>query len=592
MKKCLVFFRLVCAAAAVAMAAAACDEIQGFQRGNEAVSWSDNPNVTVSSAGSTFDFSFTAREDWSVRSDNPSMLTVISESSGVRGRAFIRVSVSKNDSQGERRGTITITVNGYSPATLLTVTQSDVASADFEVNAQKTDACLAEMYLWNEEYKSLSRDYDQAYDEFVDNTLMGMKTNGEDGSYDDKGSRTRLYSYITRTPAGGRSRSVLAKSPAPTFGVMSFVAVALVDEAGQRTGKYLLCPTGVYPGSPAAKMGLERGSCITAVDNQAITADNFNDIFYRMVVAPKLGDVMTVAFSPDFNDYYDGVKRTVKITCESMADNPVLYADTFERNGTKIGYLVYGDFEASFDDELLAEIRKFRDEGIDELVLDLRVNGGGHVISSQMLSSIIAGASGEGKVCFKQEYNADRMKEYGFSYPDKMDVTEFGPDAMPKGSMSVYSRADYLSLQRVYILVSGNTASASELTFTALRGIDFPVTLIGERTEGKNVGMEPALFSVGGYDYEFYPITFRTYNAKNQTADPTGTRPDYEINEWQGGGNALWPWGSEFDPLLTKAVSLITGSRAEPTRAAAGRGAEVVRELRRPGRGIIDTREK
>ena len=586
-------FAMSCASAVLMLTAVSCDEIAGYQRGTEAVSWSDNPNVTASSAGLTFDFSFTARDDWSVESDSPSMLTVTSAASGLRGRAVIRVNVSKNSSEEERRGSIIITVKGYDPTTLVTVTQRDTANADYEVNVQKTDTYLSKMYLWNDEYNAMTRDFDQPYDEFVENTLLAMKTNGEDGSYDSKGERTMLYSYIWRTPHSGRTRSVIEKSSMPTFGVLSFVVVSLVDEMGQSSGKYLLCLTGVYPDSPAARMGLGRGSCILSVDGRSITADNFNDIFYRLVAAPDAGDVMTVVFSPDFNDYYDGVTRTVKITCESMPSNPVLYSDIFERSGSKIGYLVYGDFEASFDDELLAEIRKFQAAGIDELVLDLRVNGGGHVISSQMLASVIAGAAGDGKVCFKQEYNADRMEKAGYSFPDNMDVTEFGPDAMPKGQMSEYSRADYLNLQRIYVLVSGSTASASELTFMALRGIDFPVTLIGERTEGKNVGMEGTLFTHGGYDYEFYPITFRTYNAKNQTADPTGTRPDYEINEWQGGGNALWPWGSEFDPLLTKAVSLITGSRAEPTRAAtAGGGAEVVRKMRRPGRGTIDTREK
>ena len=592
MKRLALIFRLLCAVVVLMPAVQSCDVVEGYMRGDEAVSWSDNPEIVVSSASRTFDFSFTARGDWNVASDAPTMLTVVSATGGQRGRATIRVAVSKNDTGRERRGTISIAVDGYDTATLLTVTQRDTAGGDYEVNAEKTDAYLSEMYLWNEEYNAMLRDFDQPYDEFLENTLMGMSTNGEDGSYDAKsGQRTMLYSYIWRTPHGG-SRSVISKSSSPSFGIMSFVAVALVDENNQRTGSYLLCLSGVYPGSPAARMGLSRGSCITTVDGAAVTADNYNELFYRMVT-PTLGDTMTVTFSPDFNDYYDGVKRTVKITCESMPDNPVLHADIIERSGTKIGYLVYGDFEASFDDELLAEIRNFQSAGIDELVLDLRVNGGGHVISSQMLSSIIAGSQGDGKICFKQEYNAARMEKYGYSFPDKMDVTKFGPDAMPKGSMSVYSRSDYLNLQRVYILVSGSTASASELTFTALRGIDFPVTLIGERTEGKNVGMEPSLFTHDGYDYEFYPITFRTYNAKNQTADPHGTKPDYEINEWEGGGNALWPWGSEHDPLLNRAISLITGSRAVETRAAVpGRAAELVERKHLPGRGTIDTREK
>ena len=595
MDKVSIFSRLVCAAAVLMLTVQSCDVVDGYMHGSEAVTWCETHEKVVSSAGATFDFSFTAREAWSVSSDTPSMLAITSADRGPKGRATIRITASKNTAGGERRGTITIRVEGYEPEVLLTVTQRDMANDDYDVNVQKTDVYLSQMYLWNDEYNALTRDFDQPYDEFVDNTLFGMKTNGEDGSLDKDGKRKHLYSYIVRTPRSRATRSIIDKVSAPTFGIISFTAVALVGEDGQRTGDYLICLHGVYPDSPAARIGLTRGSCIISVDGQRVTADNVNELFARLVVAPTAGDSMTVKFAPDFNDYYDNKTRTMKLTAESQPSNPVLYSNVFERSGHKIGYLVYGDFEASFDDELLAEIRKFQAAGIDELVLDLRVNGGGHVISSQMLASVIAGAQGDGKACFKQEYNADRMAAYGYSFPDRMDVTDFGPDAMPAGTMSVYSRSDYLTLNRVFVLVSGSTASASELTFTALRGIDFPVTLIGARTEGKNVGMEPSLFTYGNYDYEFYPITFRTYNAKNQTADPNGTKPDYEVNDWEGGGNAYWPWGSEHDPLLTKAVSLITGSRAAeiPTRTFGGRGsAEVLREMHRPGRGTIDTREK
>ena len=156
----------------------------------------------------------------------------------------------------------------------------------------------------------------------------------------------------------------------------------------------------------------------------------------------------------------------------------------------------------------------------------------------------------------------------------------------PYSGGSQYSAADYLSLQRVWILVSGATASASELTFWALRGIDFPVTLIGERTEGKNVGMEPQNFTFGDYDYTFYPITFKIYNAKNQSCDPTGTVPDYEAGDWTGSGYA--DWGADDDGMLSKALSLISGgSRAVATVQPSDGDARLIAVPQRRGGGII-----
>lgn len=43
------------------------------------------------------------------------------------------------------------------------------------------------------------------------------------------------------------------------------------------------------------------------------------------------------------------------------------------------------------------------------MVLDLRNNGGGHVISSNMLSTCIAGAACQGKVYEYYRYNDSRM---------------------------------------------------------------------------------------------------------------------------------------------------------------------------------------
>ena len=575
-----------CAAAAVVLLAAqSCDEAGGYEGGSAPVTWREHTSMSVSSAGVSFEFSFTTRAAWRAYSDNPSMLTIVSETSGPLGTNRMKVEVAGNDSGSERQCNIMITVEGYEPQPLLTVTQSVSTHSDYAVNRDYTDKLLEENYLWNDEYKRLTRNFEQEYDAFLENTLMSMKENVEDGSVDEKGNRTRLYSYITRTRAS--SRSVEKKTAEPTFGVLNVVLVSFYDQSGKPTGEYALCLQGVYPDTPAAKAGLHRGTWVLKADGKALTASNINQVFASLVASPTEGSTMRLTVMDEYSAAAE--QKEVTLTAVSMALNPVLHSQVIERNGTKTGYLVYGNFEASFDDELLAEIRRFRTEGIGELVLDLRVNGGGHVISSQMLSSIIAGTQGDGKTFVKMEYNPSRMSQLGYSFPDNMFAYEFGPDAAHQGErISEYSRADYLSLQRVFILVSGSTASASELTFSSLQGIDFPVTLIGERTEGKNVGMEPRLFTCDGYEYTFYPITFRSYNAKNVSCDHHGTKPDYEVSEWTAGGNSYWPWGSDKDPVLGKALELITGVRAQPTRAAAGAvRARPERYFRTPRGGMI-----
>lgn len=76
-----------------------------------------------------------------------------------------------------------------------------------------------------------------------------------------------------------------------------------------------------------------------------------------------------------------------------------------------------------------------------------------------------------------------------------------------------------------------------------LRGIGFEVTLIGERTNGKNVGMNVFEWrDLEGYDYEFAPITFQGYNAEMRTVDPAGIEPDFAVSETESG------WFEDFGP--------------------------------------------
>lgn len=559
MRKSFVWLGILCMA--LALTVQSCEKSDGYERGNEAVTWRsiDKEQSVGASADNNFEFKFVARAAWTAESDNPAMLTIRTAKSGDKGTHNMTIAISENNTGVERTGRIMITVDGYEPEELMAITQSDTDHPDYAAN-KKSDEYLSEYYLWNDEYNTLTRNLSQPYDEFVENTLASMKTNGEDGGLYSDGSRY-LYSFIERYPASSATRSVLTKTAEVSFGFISLTFLSFSNS----NGAYGFAVDGVYPDSPAARAGIVRGDIIAEWNGANITASNYVDVFYTLLM-PSAGE--KASFKLNVKD-----AQTITLSAESMYKNPVLHAEIVERGDAKIGYLVYSDFEASFDDELLIETGKFKAAGITDMVLDLRINGGGHVISAQMMASIIAGEQGEGKDCLKYEYNPDRMRKKGYSKPDNMETMKFGYNAAAPGKMSRYSKSDYLSLSRVYVLVTGNTASASELTFTALRGIDFPVTLIGERTEGKNVGMEPDIFVTGGYEYMFYPITFRYFNAKNETCDPEGTQPDYEVEDWNDGYS---DWGSENDPMLAKAVALITGEEKTPETRAVEKGRRAV----------------
>ena len=82
-----------------------------------------------------------------------------------------------------------------------------------------------------------------------------------------------------------------------------------------------------------------------------------------------------------------------------------------------------------------------------------------------------------------------------------------------------------MGLKRLWVIMSENTASASELIINALKGVDFPITLIGSRSEGKNVGMEVTHEMYNGRRFEFAPITYWGLNGKDEHAPKDGFMP-------------------------------------------------------------------
>lgn len=439
------------------------------------------------------------------------------------------------------------------------------------------DGYLAERYLWNDEYRLSDRDLTRNYagddDNFVTATLMKLRTNTLDRKRHTDGTGATyysLYSGVTRkSKNAAKSVSVrgvdngMQKERKYGFGFGTMFLVSLGNP-----GSVGFVVAEVYPGSPAAKAGFRRGTIIRRIDGQAIqnTPDVYNRL-YRELRFPT--GVVTVGLELAGNG-----DPTIPITSEKLYLTPVLHSEVIADGANRIGYLVYNGFDAAYDDELLEVIGNFKAKGISDLILDLRYNGGGHLISSRMLASCIAGTKGVNRVFAYYRYNADRMaspettcRQTGRRYdPGKQLFYEdftygdyYGVDLMQYD----------LGLERCYVLVSDLTASASETLIYALRGIGIPVILLGSKTEGKNVGMEVKKFNDGNYAYTFSPITFQTYNAARQTVPATGIPVDYAVDDWDGG---LRDFGVS-DPMTARALSLITdGSYTVPATVRAADG--------------------
>lgn len=394
-----------------------------------------------------------------------------------------------------------------------------------EVNAWVYDS-MKEWYLWTDNMPAKA------------NTNLSLPT-GKDGEYDPKSYY--FYSILNNYPTTDRfswlnenvtdlTNSLTGVSKAYGF---SRSAVYL-DATNTNVGFFV---SYVIKDSPAEKAGLKRGDIIMTVNGSAITADNFQTLISN-------GETATFALGEKKDDKYVLTGKTLTATKAEIHKNPVHFTKIFEKQNKKIGYLVYTQFLSEYDSYLKQAFAEFKAAGVNELVLDLRINGGGYISSADVLSSLIVKNLNTENVIHRDEWNANITKKY----PAYTTPTKFSNQANNLGT-----------LNRLFVLTSTGTASASELIINSLRPY-MEVILVGEHTHGKNVGsitlkdgVSPARWAWG-----LQPIVLKTVNSLGESNYGTemGFMPDYQVSD----PIPYVDWGNETDPLLAKAISIITGN--------------------------------
>jgi C-terminal processing protease CtpA/Prc len=261
---------------------------------------------------------------------------------------------------------------------------------------------------------------------------------------------------------------------------------------------------------------------------------------------------------------------TVTVTKAEIDENPVAYYEKKVYGAKNIGYLVFNGFKSDYNDELNLAFAKMKSDGINELVLDLRYNGGGSLETAVALAQMING-SFTNKPYIYLDFNDKHNSEDGYeNLSEKVKIFNL-VDNEP--TFQREESINSLALTKIYVLVSFQTASASELTIQCLKKYISVIT-IGEQTVGKFVGSN-TLYDSPAYDYTSYinrstkhkwqlqPITFSYYN-KDKDANPAKITPDYEINPYSTFLN-LVEFGNIKDPCLKKAIELITGQTLRTT---------------------------
>lgn len=548
-------------------------------------SWTEGKFLEISQ-DNELSVSFNAAAKWVASVTSGADWCKLNTTSGTKGQSTLKLSVSTS-STTDRTARISINIDGYSPASF-EVTQKGTSvpqtTEDMEINA-KVDEYLREMYLWNDEYKTLNLDHNKGYEDFFYDALGSMTTNTLDKKATADGKYT-LFSYIQKkSHRFNPFHSMGKKEQTYSFGITGADVRAIGSEDNYTIYFFV---QGVYPNSPAARAGIKRGSSIMQINGEKLTMNNYWQHYLDLLIPAS-------AFSLKITEEdMEGGTQEKDISSEAMYCNPVLFSKVTteeETPGHRIGYLVYSGFEAGYDQELFDVFKEFKSQNITDLILDLRYNGGGHVISANLIATCIAGAKSEGKVFTSLRYNKERMEKRN----NKREEELFAYSNYENLATSLSAGA--LNLQHVYCIVGSGTASASELVINSLKGIDVEVTLIGKRTTGKNVGMEPVEYTIRNNVYEVVPITFQSYNAKGVGDYENGFTPDIEIDEndpyGRGDGYYIYrDYGSDKEFLYARAIQEITGQAPVPTTRSAetlmrGKALKVPAIYRRGHEGMI-----
>ncbi|MCE7070212.1 S41 family peptidase [Dyadobacter sp. CY327] len=345
-------------------------------------------------------------------------------------------------------------------------------------------------------------------------------------------------------------------------------SLSFLDDGQSNIGAFL---NYVVKGSPAAAAGLKRGDIILKVNGTQLTQSNY---------ASLLSGNETVKLT--MGALQDGkiiaTNTTYSITKAEVTEDPVAFSTVISKPtaGKTIGYLVYTQFvpgneadKNKYDNELRQVFADFKAKGVNELVLDLRLNSGGYISSANTLASLIGKNITASKIFYKEQWN-DKYIAY-WQKQNGANALNYNFQAEPNNIGS--------SLNRVFVLTSNGTASASELVINGLKPYMNVVT-IGENTAGKNLFGSLIDDDKDRWKWGVYVMLGQTANANDESDYGTvdGITPNYIVEDSKVPYSAF---GDENETLFRKALEVMGVPAVANSRIAAAKNVEPFRKLLR-----------
>ena len=348
------------------------------------------------------------------------------------------------------------TTGGYSD------TQGDVTDENFWIRSYSNDT-----YLWYSELPDIDPGTVNSAEDYFDLMVTeGLSPTGNPKDQFHYSQDTEEYNnYYSGVSAGYGVRFFIIESSPPRKIVVGY------NE----------------PNTPASDNNLSRGAEIISIDGENIEDSNNTDALNAGLFPVAVGESHMFVVK----DLNATEERTFTMVSAETTSVPVKNVTTFDVAGSKVGYFTFNSHIKPAETQLINAISDLKAEGVDELVVDLRYNGGGYLAIAAELAYMVAGPAAEGRVfdelTFNDKYTERDPINNNVLEPSRFYSTAAGFDA-PTDPTPAGATLPYLGLSRVFVLSSGGTASASEAVINGLRGVDVEVILIGEATRGKPYG--------------------------------------------------------------------------------------------------------
>lgn len=299
----------------------------------------------------------------------------------------------------------------------------------------------------------------------------------------------------------------------------------------------------VFGGSPADNAGIERGQQLLSVDGRSIAEIEANEGLSAAFGASDVGVVRTLRIRQPDNSEFDAVLTKAVVTID-----PIPQVRTFSINGTTYGYFELSTFIRTAESQLDAVFAEFNTLGINEIIIDVRYNGGGLVSVADLLGDYLGGSINvaQGEVFSETLFNDDNIEA---------NSTEF-----------FENRAQSLDLQSVVFITTGGTASASELVINSMEPWVAQVALVGSTTFGKPVGQVGLLFC----EKILRPTSFETVNSLGEGQYFDGLPVDCAAAD-----DLDFVVGDAQEPSTAAALSLLAGGVCPPAQVRETPGGEI-----------------